>query len=185
MAEKRNCAELAMDGTMHDSLAAILVMAGHDLQYRTPLGDIKFFEPKPVFGAWMVTQFDGLHLWDVGAGIGHVAKELSERGFDVTAIDIMRRDNPVFPVMMVDGFACGYSKGDVVMLCRPCHGIFPAGVIAQAVRCKVGAIVYVGMPRNLNMDLGKYRRHFRRELTKAGENGESVYVWRNPTLPAK
>ena len=140
------------------------------------LVNLKFFEPNSNFLAWMAAKFDGKHIYDVGAGVGHVAKALTERGLRVTAIDINYREDPEFPVMLVNAGACGYEKGSVVMLCRPCHGIFPETVLEQALRCKVGAIVYVGLPKNTASDLGKLRRKFKTGMTHAGENGERVYV---------
>lgn len=142
----------------------------------------RFFEPTTSFGAWMTTQFDGVPIWDVGAGAGHIARELHERGMRVIAIDILARANSVFHVYNIDGAAAGYNKGSVVMLCRPCHGYFPDAVIRQAISCRVGAIVYVGLPKNVKTDLGKYRKNFKMECAKVGLNGERIYVWRTQYL---
>jgi len=160
---------------MQDSLIAFSQMFAHDLG---KLPAQKFFEPLSCFGAWMVTQFEGIPVWDVGAGMGHVSKELHERGFQVCAIDILQRDKNVYPVFAINGDSCGYTKGSVVMLCRPCHGYFPDSVIKQALKCKVGAIVYVGLPKNKRIDLGKYAKYFKSEMRKCGFDGESAYVWR-------
>ena len=162
---------------MFDETAALIYMFGHDIpQWGGILGNLKFFEPNDSFPAWMAAKFDGKHIYDVGAGVGHVAKVLHDRGLKVTAIDINHRQAPEFPVMVVDAGACGYEKGSVVMLCRPCHGIFPEMALEQALRCKVGAIVYVGLPKNAASDLGKLRRKFKTGLTSVGKDGERVYV---------
>jgi hypothetical protein len=148
------------------------------------LSDTKFFLPNSKFGAFMSAQFDGRLIYDVGAGVGHVAKELTERGLKVIAIDIIRRQDTEFNVEMVPGSACGYRRGSVVMLCRPCHGSFIEMVFRQAVMCKAGTLVYVGKQSNVAGDLGGWRYRgknpariqFKKMLSNAGKDGEHVWV---------
>ena len=137
----------------------------------------KFFQPKPAFLSWMVTQFSKHLIYDVGAGVGHVSRLLQEYGLSVVAIDNNGRQGREFAVESVDGTSCGYRKGSVVMLCRPCHGWFPLQVVQQAIKCKAGAIVYIGLKENVNIDLAEYRKNFRLKLRNVGADGDRVYIW--------
>ena len=136
----------------------------------------KFFQPKPAFLSWMVTQFSKHLIYDVGSGVGHVSRLLTEYGLSVVAIDNNGRQEREFAVESVDGTSCGYRKGSVVMLCRPCHGDFASDVIEQAIRCKAGAIVYVGLKENSNIDLAEYRKYFKMKMRNVGADNERVYV---------
>ena len=160
---------------MFDTLAAISEILMHDWQ----LPAVKFFEPQPHFVAWMHDTFHSKTVYDVGAVVGHVARMLAGGGnMTVRALDTVARDKQEFPVIKADGWIFPFEAGSVVMLCRPCHGIFPEGVIKNAIRCKAGAILYVGLPKNAKDDLGKWRRHFKVARRLVGLNGESAYVWR-------
>lgn len=137
---------------------------------------MKFFEPKARFLRWMKRGYANSVIYDVGAGIGHVAKALSEQGQKVLAIDLNYRETEEnFPVLIADGESYEYQANSVVMVCRPCHGRFMEEVIAQAIRQKVAAILYVGLEKNVESDLSIYRGKFEHVLTGAGLEGEEVW----------
>lgn len=147
------------------------------------LPPIKFFEPTARFLRWMKDTYRNEIVYDVGAGVGHVAQALSKRGIKVLGIDISYRESTnLSQVLIADGESYKYLPDAVVMLCRPCHGQFTGEVIAQALRCKVAAVLYVGLERNVEADLGVYRDGFTPVLTGAGREGECVWVGDIPSL---
>lgn len=141
------------------------------------LASVAFFRPRPVFFEQM-KAFRGLHLYDVGAGLGHVADGLAAHGHEVTALDLYIREQGSRFVELANGATYAYEPGGVVLICRPCHGPFTEAVIEQALACNVAWLVYVGLPKNREYDLGRYNRLFRRAVRRVGAQGESLYVMR-------
>jgi hypothetical protein len=146
----------------------------------TPLGGdcppMRFFEPTPAFFEAM-RPFYGLDIIDIGAGKGHVAVALAAHAHSVTAIDV-RTDGAVFPVDEANAVTFDYPAGSVALFCRPCHSpFFVEPTIARAIECDVRAIIYAGLPRNVNNDLGMFRRRFRRAVSHVGGEGESFYLY--------
>lgn len=138
---------------------------------------LKFFEPTSKFLRWMKREYPNEIIYDVGAGVGHVAKALSEKGLKVIALDLNYRESTeTFPVIPADGESYDYEPNSVVMICRPCHGQFTEQVIVQAMRCKASAVLYVGLDRNVEGDLGMYQDRFKASLAGAGHEGERVWV---------
>lgn len=143
------------------------------------LPSIKFFEPTSRFLLWMEKNLNGKLIYDVGAGCGHVAQELSKRRLEVAAIDINHREcGEGFPVEIADGESYEYEPGSVVMICRPCHGSFVAQVVSNAIYCGVSAVLYVGLQKNFADDLGDRLAQFEKVLTGAGLEGEDVLRWK-------
>lgn len=143
------------------------------------LPGLKFFEPTQKFVGFMRKNYPKVRIYDVGAGMGHVAYELRENGLKALALDINHRESKEnFPVTIADGESYLYLPGSVVMLCRPCHGQFSEEVILNAVHRKVSAILYVGLEKNLFGDLGIRLKKFKLKLSGAGLGGEDVWVWK-------
>ncbi len=140
----------------------------------TPLGVARFFEPTEDFVTYM-RNFEA-PIFDVGAGAGHVTKKLADAGCKVAAIDMHRHAKQVTNVHMADGTDFPYTPDSVVMLCRPCHGAFVEQVIEQATKCGVGVILYVGLERNVEEDLGDLYPLFKVVATEVGKEGE--LIWR-------
>lgn len=115
-------------------------------------------------------------IYDVGAGDGHVARALEDLGLRVIALDLYPHEGAEVAVLPWDGTTCTYLENSCVMLCRPCYGAFVQGVIANALRCNVRRILYVGKYYNVDLDLGLYATKFRAALQEAGEDGEVVMV---------
>jgi len=141
----------------------------------TPLGVARFFDPTIEFAKYMQSLDPEVIVFDVGAGAGHVTKFLTEAKRKAIAIDMHEHANPVTNVIMADGTDFQYAKGSVVMLCRPCHGSFVEQVILQADICNAGVILYVGLERNVEDDLGDYFPHFVKVAANVGEDGESIW----------
>lgn len=138
---------------------------------------IKFFEPTKKFLCWMKRRYSTSLIYDVGAGLGHVAKALRENGLKALAIDLNYRDSgDAAQVLIADGESYRYEPDSVVMVCRPCHGCFTEQVIEQSSRCDTSAFLYVGLEKNVEGDLGVYLSQLKLVLSGAGEDGEGVWL---------
>jgi hypothetical protein len=136
----------------------------------------KYFSPTPVFARWVKSQFNGKHIYDVGAGVGHVSKALAKAGMRMTAIDLAPRTNSETEVLMADSTQYPFEKDSVVMFCRPSHSGFVERTIANAIQRHVAAIVYVGLTKNLLDDLGSLHDRFtKRRVGVVGHSGECVW----------
>ncbi len=113
----------------------------------------KFFKPNKNFYNYMLKNFKDKLIYDVGAGCGHVAKGLSMLGMAVIALDLIRREETDHPILFRDATNYSFSPYSVVMMCRPCHGVFPDHVIVNAAKCSAETILYVGLERNVDQDL--------------------------------
>lgn len=146
---------------------------------RMVLPALEFFEPLPAFIGWMRRSHQDELVYDVGAGTGLCSARLCEAGLKVKAIDLYHREREHFRIEIADGTSFDYRPDSTVMLCRPSHGLFPVGTVDRAIDCGVRRVLYVGLSRNVENDLGKYRRRFRRVLTRAGKDGEGIYEFPN------
>ena len=144
---------------------------------------VKFFNPSQKFLDWFKQEHPDLDtvIYDVGAGVGQVSKALADSGYKPIALDIHHRDEPEYPIQMEDGTAYEYEAGSVVLICRPCHNQFTRYTIAQALHCHVARILYVGLAKNLDADLGSSIKDFKLELNMAGDDREKVWVHRRWT----
>jgi hypothetical protein len=102
---------------------------------------------------------------------------LADRGFDdVRALDINERDAPAYPIAPINGATHAYDPGAVVLLLRPCHGLFAEYVVRRAVDCDVRAVVYASAAKNKAIDLGRFSRRFKPFVSgAAGADGERAY----------
>lgn len=138
-----------------------------------PLGSSRFFEPTEAFLTYMKTL--DTPIFDVGAGAGHVTLTLVDAGLKCAAIDMCEHANQVTNVHMADGTDFPYSPDAVVMLCRPCHGGFAEDVIQQAVTSKASVVLYVGLERNVEDDLGDLLPRFKKVAEDVGQDGEAIW----------
>jgi hypothetical protein len=136
----------------------------------------RYFHPTPVFIRWMQAQFKGKLIYDIGAGTGHVSKALAKAGLRVTAIDLEPRTESQFDVIKADSTEYQFEKGSVVLICRPCHNGFVVKTLTRGILCGVAEIVYVGLTRNLEDDLGSLHDRFtKRRVGLVGHSGERVW----------
>lgn len=137
----------------------------------------KYFHPTSVFVKWIQARFVGKLIYDVGSGMGHVGKALSNSGFYVTALDLQPRAQSEFPVVQGDGTTYPFEKDAVVMLCRPSHdNRFVFKTILRALTSGVRTVIYVGLQRNVRADLGGYHKQFtKRKIRNIGQADEEVW----------
>jgi len=137
---------------------------------------MRFFNPNARFFAWAEANLRRGMTFDAGAGDGFVTGQLARLGCTVLGLDpygrvgryVMARDATTYP----------YPAGaTTVMLCRPCHGGFAASVINQAEACGVERVLYVGLARNVERDLGGLATRFVLKETAVGEDGENIWEW--------
>ena len=151
------------------------ILAGMPVFARA-LPGIKFFEPIPEFFSWMADAYKDLEVFDIGAGMGHVARGLNLAGLRVKALDMIEREDAEFPVIHVNALRYTYPSDSVLMFCRPCHNGFVEGTIAHGLRCGAKHFLYVGLPKNSRTDLGRFRNRFQGACRKIGRDGETFYA---------
>jgi SAM-dependent methyltransferase len=160
------------------SSSRLHLVAASDGEYTC--GDHRiFFEPTAKFVRWMKAQFSGKLIYDIGAGTGHVSKALATAGLHVIALDLAPRIASLseFEVLRADSTQHQFEKGSVVLICRPSHSGFVEKTIAKAIHSHVAAIVYVGLTKNLQDDLGSIHDWFtKRRVGVVGQAGEGIWV---------
>jgi hypothetical protein len=139
------------------------------------MGSTKFFLPTQLFYKWMKKNYGSRRVYSVGAGAGHGVKGLNMAGVETIGLDIFQHSKQEYPVLIADGTAYGYDEGSVVYVARPCHGNFFTDVVERALECKVHAILYVGLERNIEEDFGDYYDQFKKETVGVGEDGEGIW----------
>ncbi len=154
-------------------------MAGLTPISHDPLPAMQFFRPKPGFAEWFKKMKDyAYNVYECGAGMGHASKLLADAGMNVTALDANARAGSVFKVKLDDATDFDFSSDSAVLICRPCHGDFCQAVIQNALFRRAAVIVYVGLEKNVDNDLGKYRSYFSVGRALVGEDGEDAWVWK-------
>lgn len=145
-----------------------------------------FFRPTPVFVRWLKTNHSDQHIFDVGAGVGCLAKSLAESGLNVTALDLQPRIDSEFSVIQGDSTTYQFEKDSVLMICRPCHDNgFVRKTILRALNCGARTVVYVGLQRNVRADLGGYYKQFtKRRIGGIGHADERVWEMKVSRLQA-
>jgi SAM-dependent methyltransferase len=135
-----------------------------------------FFKPTPLFVRWMKAHHSGTHIYEVGCGTGNTASMLAKAGMKVTAIDLAPRTESEFDVIKADAAEYAFEKGSVLLFCRSCHNGFVVKTITRGILCGVADIVYVGLTKNLEDDLGSLHDRFtKRRVGMVGHSGECVW----------
>ena len=124
----------------------------------------------------MKANHSGRHVYEVGCGVGNTASMLAKAGLHVTAIDLQPRTESEFPVVRGDSTQHQFEKGSVLLFCRPCHNGFVEKTLSRGILCGVADIVYVGLTKNLQDDLGSLHDRFaKRRIGVVGHSDERVW----------
>jgi hypothetical protein len=142
----------------------------------------QFFMPTPAFVRWLAGHAGGRRIVDCGAGTGHLELALHASGYDqVLSLDLLPRQDAVADVLMMDACRFPFRTTDLVTVCRPCHDAWVGIVLDRTQKC--GAeLLYVGLPRNLEQDLGEKTFCAARHDVCAGKDGEVVLGFGEPDL---
>jgi hypothetical protein len=143
--------------------------------FANSLPGLKFFEPLDGILDWIAESYREMEIYDIGAGMGHVAAGLASAGANVKAIDVILRDNAEFPIIHENALRYRFPSNSILMFCRPCHGFFVTETINWGLKCGVRDFIYIGLSRNVNDDLGRFRRQFKLAARKVGRDNESMY----------
>jgi hypothetical protein len=138
----------------------------------------QFFHPTEAYWTALkdLQEEHGMTGWvEVGAGNGKVAKAAWDKGIRVLALDIAERADQWEDVVLMDAIVFPYTTDIWPIACRPSHDGWFYDVLERCDRRNVSA-VYVGLPRNLNRDIGRFNQRITKIVRKVGEAGESLYV---------
>lgn len=140
------------------------------------LPSLRFFEPRKSFISYMVSR-PAATVYDVGAGDGFASHQLRNAGVDARPIDLNYRSGRKYPVEIANAVEYDYEPQSYLMFCRPCHGPWVEVTIHYALRQGVAGFIYVGLRKNFEDDLGEYASRFKRVMTNAGKDRESVWIY--------
>lgn len=136
---------------------------------------LTFFEPTDAFFA-ALAPFKSQAIVECGAGMGHVTKAAQAQGFNMRAIDLVRRKGQWKKVEIADAELQPYSPELWPLMCRPDHSGWVYDVLERALTRGAQAL-YVGLDRNLEQDLGEYVGRERLRVPDVGEEGEMLLVF--------
>lgn len=135
----------------------------------------RFFKPTEEFWQTMEKLGTGLKFVDCGAWEGHVTEEALRRGFKIIGVDICSRDNQNDLVMHVDAVTFPWRANVIPLICRPDHGGWCGATIEAAFDAGSQFAIYVGLEKNLEVDLDEYLDYYLRG-SKVGAEGERLYI---------
>ncbi len=107
---------------------------------------------------------------DIGAGMGDLTDAMEEHGYDCNGYDLCSRTGQSERVVLEDGVEQYFNWDDCVILARPNHGHGLELLLEHHVgTCEV---LYVGLVKNVERDLGGYVHEAMTEGWAVGEEGE-------------
>lgn len=138
---------------------------------------MQFFQPNKKFLDWVVKLAGPRPIIDCGCGEGQVTRALLERGANVLGIDILASGEDTDVAVPCDATTFQFPQRAIVLFCRPCHSDWVERAIDRA-KQRADVILYVGLDRNLEYDLGKYKYkgRFKKIAKRAGKDDESVWA---------
>ena len=110
---------------------------------------------------------------DVGAGLGDLTHQMRARDFKIDAIDINGRFGQHSFVEIGDAINKFYGSDHCCILARPCHSTAFLDEFVKKHSDIVTCILYVGLEKNLDIDLRDCSYDLLRE--NVGVDGEHVY----------
>jgi hypothetical protein len=141
-----------------------------------PLVGHQFFIPTPAFWAWFDQPAWKERGWvEAGAGLGAITDEATRRGFNMMGVDINEREGQSKSVVGLNALSLPYNTHIWALVCRPDHSGWCELLIEKVTRAG-GTVLYVGLDRNVERDLGDYFDQAEQLARQVGEEGE--HVWR-------
>lgn len=133
----------------------------------------RFFTPLPCFWEKLKAVVpDSVQLVDSGCGMGDLIGEAEKVGRILKGIDVGFREGQDRRVQREDAITYDWTPETWPMMCRPSHDGW-AYYTMQNARKRGSAVLYVGLPRNYDRDLGRVRSKC---YGVVGEEGEKLYV---------
>jgi hypothetical protein len=149
-----------------------------DYAYASGLFDMslpgnRFFRPLPRFWEALdeVVPRD-VQLVDAGCGRGDLLREAAQVGRALLGIDVSSREGQDPRVLPLDAIRFKWNKRIWPMMCRPSHDGW-AHLTMQAARKAGAGVLYVGLPKNYEVDLGSVRSTSHGIV---GKEGERLYL---------
>lgn len=129
-----------------------------------------FFDPTPEFIAWLKDYTKNRVIIDCGAGVGRLGSLMAG---SVLSIDIHEREETESAVILADATKFDFPEGAVVIFARPCHGSWVGKAAGRALN-RGATVLYIGLQKNLIVDLPDLGAPQKEVFVDAGEAGEVV-----------
>lgn len=134
----------------------------------------RFFKPTDEFFS-VLQQFDGPRFIDCGCGLGQLTAEALPWGLHVVGVDLSPRIGQATTVIHMDALHMPFNEFMWPLICRPnhdgwCENVALKGLISGA------KVLYVGLERNVEEDLGDLLYNVETVYTDVGEDGEAMFV---------
>lgn len=144
--------------------------------------------------------FDGAKILEVGAGTGRYSIALADKGYDVTAVELVphnieimkKKVKPKHNITIYEGNAVDLSfldseTYDIVLLLGPMYHLFTNedkhAAISEAIRvAKIGGVIYASY---INNDTVMYKMFYTKQILSYLDNGnidENYHGISNPEL---
>lgn len=134
----------------------------------------RFFTPTEEFFAIM-QQFEGVRFVDAGCGNGLLAVEARPWDITMVGVDLIVRVGQDPNVIIMDALHMPYNESLWALICRPNHDGWCEDVARKAL--EAGAkVLYVGLERNVEDDLGDLMFNVETVYTDVGQDGEAMFV---------
>lgn len=91
-------------------------------------------------------------------------------------IDLHKRPDEVAEVFEFDGTKLAYPKDSVPIFARPCHAGFLPLAVRKAYQSIDHYVLYIGLARNLEQDLGDFLLSYKLEIVYFGAGEEDEIV---------
>jgi len=164
---------------MMDLMNELRQRAAFQISAAGGLPPMRFFTPTARFyKALGELKLDGTLLIDTGAGCGNTADEMHARGFRTAAVDIVRRMKQSPRVHITNAVTFPWTSSTWPVICRPDHSGWAYEVIQKA-RTRGACAMYVGLDRNVDVDLYDLVGTETKIWKGVGKEGESMWLFGN------
>ena len=144
-----------------------------------PMPNQRFFTPTEAFWMALTDYSDEFRMIvDCGTGNGELPEEAIDRGIRMGGCDICPREgNGPMRVHIVPAHLMTFDKMIWPMVCRPSHGPWVQHLFDIS-RESGSGFIYVGLFKNLIVDLDMIHEPPYETIHDAGDDGEVMIVWK-------